>query len=375
MSVLVLLILTAVAVAAPSSATAVSLTGVLVHSCDDFGNPSGYDWDGGQLATGVLWRTAVHTHWFGLGLLNGLPPESLQTQWLNAPDFTLNFPLSSGENNFTLVAEPGGGAGGDFQRFALNLYFDGAPELPSLSVLLPPKDAPLLSPPAPNRADVFLTFAVEPVRLARDAEIRPDSSYHDEQVTVSVIAANFGWLGKFPVPDLISGGGLTPNGTGDVVGFMTILVEETAAPAPVVGVGPGAFGVVPGGAPPPANPGPAHGGPAIAGVPGQNPAPRPDLQWHAAPQVAPTPAAPAYVTPGLDETPGVDGTVSPSPETPTPGRTGGATPTAKATPRTAAPTAQPTADATAPTAKATAASGTRTVPATTPTAGARTTPS
>ncbi|MFQ5666504.1 MAG: hypothetical protein ACE5I7_08735 [Candidatus Binatia bacterium] len=333
----------------PVLAPAVSLSGIMVYSSDDFGNPSGYDWDTDRIATGVLWRTAPHPHWYGLGVLNGLPPESLADTPINAPDFTVDIPLAPGENTFTLVGEPGGGGGGDFQRFVLDLFFDGALDYPGISILMPRRDAPVTSAPIPSRADIMLTFSVQPVRNGPDGGITPEASYSDGETTVFVGAASFGWLGKFPAPDLISGGTLVPNGTGDVVGFMTIVVEETPPPAPApapAGVAPQEFGVVPGGGPSRADTNTTQPVPRILGAPRQN-RPVPYYGPPVSSQEFPPPATPEQPDDEarVDDdgrTPSAVGTTPPTRGTATPSGIAGGTPTSRITSKASTPTPQGT---------------------------------
>jgi len=227
------LVLCVLAVVGPATpAGAVSLSGVMLYSVDDFGNPSGLDWDTEQLGTGMVWRTERHAHWYGLGVSAGLPPASLGAPLLNTPDFRLEVPLYLGDNTFTVVAQGGGGGGGDAQRFVLNIFLDGQFDLPAASVLLARHDAPERLATMRNRGDVVLTFAAEPVRFPSEPV------YDDGAVRVFVPTAYFGWDDATWRADLVSPGVPEPDGKPDVVGFFSVVVDEAEPPdAPRVGGG------------------------------------------------------------------------------------------------------------------------------------------
>ena len=328
----------------PVAAQAASLDGVLIYSTDDFGNPIGFDWDIEKMGHGLWrWETQVVGPWGGLGILNGLPPDSLRGVPINADDFTISIPLVDGENDFTLVGATGGG-NDDYQRLAVNLFFDGILEYPSISVLVP-GDSPLSGgPPTLNRSDVILTLSsADPLRMT------PEATYSDGTVTVSVRAASFRRDPSLEVA-MVAPHSLVSNGTNNWVGILSLFVEtsDAANAPPVQGPARPVSGVNVGGGVyvgPDISRGPQYdAGQAVREMAGaQVPKREPDAQVPSgtvgaeiaqpitSPSEAPTAAAttPAAVT------------SSPGPQTtaaPTEGRRG--TPTAAGTPVPSAPTAQ-----------------------------------
>src|SRR5262249_41375975 len=91
----------------PLTAQAGSITGIMIYSTDAVGMPTGFDFERPEVDRGQLWKTETHPHWYGLGVLSGFPPESLQGPLLNASDFSVAIPLVEGINDFTLLGEPG----------------------------------------------------------------------------------------------------------------------------------------------------------------------------------------------------------------------------------------------------------------------------
>ena len=245
----------------PVGVPAVSLSGVMIYSTDDFGNPNGWDEVNQQYVHGQLWRTQLGGIWYGLGVLSGLPFQSLATPPLNAPDFSLEVPLFEGENDFTLVGEPGPLTETDrYDRFALSLYFDGVLDRPGISVLFPRRASRRGDAPTPNRSDNIYALSLAPVSVA------PETSYSNGADTVSVIAVTFLPPHSFGVDvDLVAPEAPMPNDNSDWIGILKLNVEGPSfAAAPNVPPAPAAFGVAPGraivgpdllGAPPPRNPG------------------------------------------------------------------------------------------------------------------------
>src|SRR2546426_1122582 len=87
--------------AAPAKTWAVSLSGLVLYAAHHDGFPNGEGTEPGNLSA-FLWHTAPGSHWYGLGVWQGLPPDSyLRLQPLNAPNLMLEFPLADGENDFT----------------------------------------------------------------------------------------------------------------------------------------------------------------------------------------------------------------------------------------------------------------------------------
>src|SRR5450759_3796037 len=77
----------------PTVGSAVSISGIVLYSADDFGAPNGALSHEGQLQA-QLWRTALGGEWYGLGVWAGLPPQSLAVPALNGPDFMVEIPLT-----------------------------------------------------------------------------------------------------------------------------------------------------------------------------------------------------------------------------------------------------------------------------------------
>ena len=227
------IILLAVLLSLPLGARAVSLDGVLIYATDDFGNPIGFDWETETMGQGLWrWETLVaRTQWHGLGILNDLPPDSLRGVPMNDADFTVSIPLADGVNDFTLVGATGGG-NDDYQRLAVNLFFDAILDHPSISVLVP-GDSPLSGgPPAPNRSDRIMTLSLdEPLRMT------PQATYSDGTVSVSVIAASFR---RYPDLDvaIVAPQSLVSDGTRNWVGVLRLAVEAADTQAMPVLRGP-----------------------------------------------------------------------------------------------------------------------------------------
>jgi hypothetical protein len=327
----------ALLLAAPVAVPAVTLSGAMVYATDEWGNPN--SWTGVAFWPGQLWHTQLGGEWYGLGIMPGLPPTNSDEALLNLPDFSIHIPLSEGENDFTLVGEPGPmSKTDDYTYFSVNLYFDGVLDHPGISVLFP-KYAPLGGDaPIPNQSDVIYTLSVVP------AQTSVETTYTDGVDTVTVLAVSFlppekskmdydkvqaqqtipSFLSSRPPPDQ-QGAGL------DYVGVLKIDVEGPGSSGPVgVFPGPAAFGVVPGAAVGPDLSGPAMGAPAVlpaqpipAADAGAIPQPAAAPAATQQPQVAtgdePTPAETEPTVAGLTPTPDV--TVSAPGATPTPART------------------------------------------------------
>lgn len=326
----------------PVAAHAASLDGVLIYSTDDFGNPIGFDWDTEEMGHGLWrWETQVVGPWGGLGVLSGLPPDSLLDAPINAADFTVSMPLVDGENDFTLVGATGGG-NDDYQRLAVNLFFDGILEYPSISVLVPAESPLSGGPPTLNRSDVILSLSsVEPLRMT------PEGTYGDGTVTVSVSAASFR---RDPALDvaIVAAHSLVADGTNNWIGVLRLFVEETAATnvAPRQGPGRPVSGVNVGGGVyvgPDISRGPQYGERPAAGdqVPTRDREPDAQTPTDAlGAENAPPFASPSAASTAAPTTP-AEVTSSPGPQVtaaPTEGKRG--TPTAAGTPIPSAPTAQ-----------------------------------
>ncbi len=228
----------------PTAAYGAVLTGIVIYSTDDFGNPSGYDWDREQIWAGELWRTQVHSHWYGLGIAARFPPDSLRSAPLNAPDFSIAIALVEGNNDFTLLGTYGTGSELD-QRYALNLFFDGVQESPGISVLFTRQATWDAAPPSPNLSEILTGLSVDSVRTS------PQMTYFDGVDTVSVMEVHFLPIDAFPHVDLVSIHSPSPGDGEDRIGILRIIVEgPTGQPgAGLRDPGPRAFGMIPGGEP------------------------------------------------------------------------------------------------------------------------------
>jgi hypothetical protein len=328
---LILATLAASCLAVPVAAPAVSISGILVYSTDDFGNPNGWDPVSEHYVHGQLWRTMLAGAWYGLGVMEGLPPQSFAAQPLNAPDFSVEIPLVEGENDFTLLGEPGPLTETDqYDRFALNLYFDGVLDRPGITVLFPRNAARAGSPPTLNRSEHMYALSLAEVKVL------PQTSYSDGADTVTVAAVSF--LAPQSIRadvDMVSPDAPLPNGNSDWVGVLKLMVVGASGGVPLAPA-PGAFGV---------QPGQALVGPDMSGVPQGNTVSQDlGIRGQATPGSEEVTSA---GTPGRDQTGAIALTATPERTGTSPVPAGTATPVA---PRTGSPT---TARNTTPTAQAT----------------------
>jgi hypothetical protein len=219
---------------------AASVSGIMIYSADDFGFPSGtVTHDHPETPEFHMWRTRAQPgRWHGLGVLPGPVPESLAARPMNFPDFSVELPLEEGVNEFTLVGEPGPITwGDDYQRFVLNLYFDGIFERPGISVLFPRFAPAQGAEPTENRSPETL-YSFEVTRLSGE----PAMVYDDGVVTVSVLGVSFLPPERFISVNVVDKYVLAPGGEPDGIGVMRLLVEYSGHDRPVVGPGPAAFG-------------------------------------------------------------------------------------------------------------------------------------
>lgn len=252
-------------------AAAVSLSGILLYSTDDFGNPNGYQTFNAGTFEAQTWRTLVRSGqiWYGLGVASGLPPKSIEARLLNFPDFSVDVALDEGENYFTFFAEPGPNTAGDeFERFAINLYFDGDTEKPAITVLFPRYGDPDGSPVSAARPndDQIYSLGLQKV------PVQPQDFYDDGVYRVSVLRASLLDPQRANVStDRVSNNAPTPGGDdSDWVGTLTISVEPTEN-----------FGAGGGGAPV----GSGSSGGGNRGALGGNAQPRPGSAGYLPPQV------------------------------------------------------------------------------------------
>jgi len=215
----------------PANLLALSLSGILLFSADDFGNPSGWDEQAETFVHRQVWVTRRLGNIHSLAVLNGLPPDSLAGGVLNAPDFTVEIPLVEGENNFTIVGGPSPSTAGDpYDGFVLNLYFDSILDQPGLTVVFPREAALGGSPPSPNRSGLIYDFNLE---LAEQGTAR--AVYEDAGLHVTVAVAAFLPSAAFEEVDRIGPYALGPDGQPDWVGIIKILVEVPTDDAPLTG--------------------------------------------------------------------------------------------------------------------------------------------
>jgi hypothetical protein len=240
----VLLCVAALSVAQP--VRAVSISGIMIYATDDFGNPNGYESYNGVFQA-QMWRTLVNPgiEWYGLGITSGLPPKSVDGAFLNFPDFSVDLPLDEGENYFTLFAEPGPLTETDeYQRFLVNVYFDGNMEDPGISVLFPrfaEPDGTTVTPARPND-DQKWGFNLQ--RLTSTFQ----SFYDDGAYRVSVLRASLLPPVRASISvDRLTSHSLTPGGVdADWIGTLVLTVEPSESfgagggvPAPASGSGTG----------------------------------------------------------------------------------------------------------------------------------------
>ncbi len=331
-----------------AAAQAVSLSGIVLHAADDFGNPNGLSSFDGELQA-QLWRTSTGGIWHGLGVWQGAPPDCFGYGPANAPDFNIDIPLNDGENILTMMGEEGVlTRTDDYLTFSLNLYFDGAVNsAPGISVLFPKFAAPIGGAIIRNRTGILLTLGLQQV------DPKPQTVYDDGVNRVTVTAACFLPPERFNKDfnfDFMRERSFGKSGKNDYIGIIKIMVElsqtdGTDPSQPAVGPGPavgrggtGAFngggGAVPGY---PSGAGvPAGGGYAGANDAGQAfPTPRGAGQLapqRAQPTPVHTPDPDAEPTPVSEESPTAVATPNKTTTAATPNR---GTPTAPAGTRTA----------------------------------------
>jgi len=232
-------------VSAPASA--VSLNGIVVYSTDDFGTPSGVDTlDRPEDPEMHLWRTYSAGKWHALAVYQGLPPQSLsgRPRPLNSSDFSVFIPLEEGENFFTIVGEPGPITATDqFQRYAVNLYFDGGMLNPGISMLFPRYAPETGGATGPNRSQFIYSFDVSLVQQRSPGIDDSGYEYYDDGFfRVTVTEASLLPEDHFMSIDLLSGRSFKPSGVSDFVGSLVILVEPSAGASGTGNVPRGAVG-------------------------------------------------------------------------------------------------------------------------------------
>ena len=328
--------------ALPVAARAVSLSGIVLYATDDFGNPNGVNTILNNELQAQLWLTAPNSHWYVLGVWAGLPPDALRIAPLNSPaDFTIEYPLVEGENDFTLLGQPGPlTRGDDYLNYAVNLYFDGNLDQPGISVLIPRNSPPSGSPPSANRANTGQIYSLSLQSLNIDPQTL--TAYDDGVERVTVSAASFLPPEAFGVDfDLVSPHRLAPSPSGDqnaadYIGVVKIMVEPDATGdgGPARGPGPQGFGVLPG-----VGIGQAVHGPDVPiGGAAANPGDMPQLPTRQGRDAAVDAAAVPGAAAGADEQPTPDETLTPglaptAAQSTTPGsRTGTPSADAKRTP-------------------------------------------
>jgi hypothetical protein len=253
-------------------AWAVSISGVMVYSADDFGTPSGFDtFDRPEAPEMHMWRSYAAGKWHSLAIYEGLPPQSItgKPRPLNAGNFSVDIPLIEGENFFTIVGEPGPITATDtYDGFVVNLYFDGGLNTPGISALFPRYGSEEGAPTRTNRSPYIYSFDVT---LAQQRSPGVDDTgldiYDDGIEKVTVTGASFLPEDRFVSVDLIGGQKFGQSGTADFVGSLVILVEPSEGGPGVDSSGSGRGGAVGGTA------GGVRPRSAIAGGPGGGSAP------------------------------------------------------------------------------------------------------
>jgi hypothetical protein len=222
------------ALIAVAPAHAVSITGILLYSTDDFGNPNGYETlnsDNFQAQTWVtLFRQGQPYH--GLGVAPGLPPKSIEAKLLNFPNFTVDLPLDEGENYFTLFAEPGElTATDDYQRFLINIYFDGDQEKPGITVLFPrysEPDGTAVAEARPND-DQMYALAVPQKVVAQPQNYYDDGIYRVSILRASLLSPERASISADRVSKFVPSPGGDPS---DWIGTLTVSVEPSESFGP-----------------------------------------------------------------------------------------------------------------------------------------------
>jgi len=226
---------------------AATLSGVVVYTTDDFGTPSGIDTlDRPENPETHLWRTLTAGKWFALGVYEGLPPRSIsgRPRPLNVGNFAIDIPLLEGENFFTLVGEPGPITATDqYQRFAVNLYFDGGLNRPGISVLFDRYAPAEGGATAANRSQYIYSFDVTTAEV-RSPGINDTGFdvYDDGFERISVTSASFLPEDHFISIDLVSGNSFKASGVSDYIGSIVVLVEPSAGESGATGPTGGAVG-------------------------------------------------------------------------------------------------------------------------------------
>jgi len=237
----------------PAPVSAASISGIVLYSTDDFGTPNGYNTIDKNEVQAQLWRTTIGGEYYVLGVWTGLPPQAFAAPPLNAPDAMVEIPLADGENDFTLVGQPGPQTATDeYERFAINLYFDGALDHPGISVLFPKNNSPSGSPTSPNRSDRIYSLALNQVNAP------PQTTYDDGVVSVSIMGVSFLAPEAYGADvDLVSPQRLVPSGASDpngsdYIGVLKVMVGPSSNPTGDSGLAPGAqgAGIIPNGVAP-----------------------------------------------------------------------------------------------------------------------------
>ncbi len=222
-------VLAALLIAAP--AHAVSLSGIVLYSADDFGMPSGQDsFDRPENPEAHLWRTLATGRWHSLVLYEGLPPDSLKRRPLNLRNLGIEIPLIEGENYFTIVGEPGPITATDqYQRFAITLFFDGDLERPGLSVLFPRYADFEGGPTTANRSLYIYSFGVTPSQVRSPGVDDTGLDFFDDGIErVSVTGASFLPADRSEISvDQVGPQSIGASGTDDFIGTLTLLVEPS----------------------------------------------------------------------------------------------------------------------------------------------------
>lgn len=232
-----------------------SLSGIVIYSTDDFGDPSGVSSEPGVPSI-QGWMTGKNPNVWILGVYDGLLPDSLSRPGVrpmnDATSIRVNIPLVEGDNYFTLIGQPASTTeGDDFARWSVNLFFDGRFDDPGISVLFPRHAQAGGAPTTRTRTQLIYGFdmSTHRQRVPGVDDTEGYDAYDDGQFRVTVPSGSMlpsttvyvdggDWLGERDLkPDL---------GTyKDWVGSLTITVEASSG-QPTNGGGGGGGGFVAG---------------------------------------------------------------------------------------------------------------------------------
>jgi RNA polymerase sigma factor (sigma-70 family) len=193
------------------------LTGAMLFSCDEFGNPAG----------NLVWDTrGADSHFYKIWLSRGTPrgnPDGLTGPFLNGPAWEaapIDLPLEEGTNQFTVFYQ----SDGLWPTMGLNLFFNGN-AFPALSVLAPGRTNDVLPGFFPNSARRTFSLTSYPSPNVRAAGTAATVvSGHPVQVIEYYHVASTNLFAL----DRVSSHGATNNGRLDCVVTFTLVVRPSS---------------------------------------------------------------------------------------------------------------------------------------------------